>query len=325
MRLYVVCCSSKLNPRTDLRLNNSVIESRLLDRMLGHARNWGVVVDRTFETESSLIAFGSLGPGARESQPVVLKVIKREGDEWRSGEILHAFDGNGCVRVYEHAPGAVLLERLQPGNSLAEIALAGRDDEATDILAGVIQQMSRQMPLPMLARATSRGNATSVSIRDWGKAFERYTTGFAAGADQVPQQFIESAHRLYASLCASQREPQLLHGDLHHYNVLFDSERGWLAIDPKGVVGEVEYEIGAILRNPFERPELFVSRATIETRINQFAEKLNLDHERVLAWGFAQAVLSAIWDIEDGFPVDAMHPALRLANTIQPMLPDRLP
>lgn len=47
--------------------------------------------------------------------------------------------------------------------------------------------------------------------------------------------------------------------DLQHYNVLFDDARGWLAIDPKGVVGEVEYEIGAILRNPIERPDLFAA------------------------------------------------------------------
>jgi len=287
--------------------------------MLGQARKWGVVVDNTFETESSVIAFGSRGPDARESQPVVLKVIKREGDEWRSGEILHAFDGNGVARVYEHAPGAVLLERLRPGNSLSEIALSGRDEEATDILAGVIQQMSMQMPMPMSmsARENSRACAAGVTVWDWGKAFERY---IATGDDQIPRQLVKSAHRLYSSLCASQREPRLLHGDLHHYNVLFDSERGWLAIDPKGVVGEVEYEIGAILRNPIERPELFASRAIIERRTKRFTEKLSLDIERVLAWGFAQAVLSAIWDIEDGFPVDAMNPALRLAQAIQPML-----
>src|SRR5437588_2607793 len=97
-------------------------------------------------------------------------------------------------------------------------------------------------------------------------------------------------------LYASQKEPRLLHGDLQHYNVLFDSKRGWLAIDPKGVVGEVEYEIGAILRNPIERPEMFTQRVTIERRIKQLTGKLNLDFERVLAWGFAQAVLSAIWD-----------------------------
>jgi len=283
--------------------------------MLDHARTWGVVVDNTIETESSLVAFGSRGPGSYESQPVVLKVIKREGDEWRSGEILQAFDGKGVRRVYEHAPGAVLLERLRPGNSLAEIALSGRDEEATDILAGIIQQMS--LRLSMSGDETPRVQATGVTVWDWAKAFERY---IATGDDQVPKQLVESAHRLYSSLCASQRQPRLLHGDLQHYNVLFDSERGWLAIDPKGVVGEVEYEIGAILRNPIERPGMFTERSTIERRAKRFTEKLNLDFERVLAWGFAQAVLSAIWDTEDGFPVTAMNPALQLANAIQPML-----
>jgi len=279
--------------------------------MLDHARKWDVVVDNTFETDSSVIAFGSRGPASFQSQPVVLKVIKREGDEWRSGETLKAFDGNGVARVYAHTPGAVLLERLRPGNSLAELALSGRDEEATDILASVIQQMSTS------ATKTSASQVTRVTVSDWAKAFERYT---ATGNNQVPKQLVESAHRLYLSLCASQRESRLLHGDLQHYNVLFDSKRGWLAVDPKGVVGEVEYEIGAILRNPIERPALFTERVTIERRIKRFTEKLNLDFERVLAWGFAQAVLSAIWNIEDGFPMDAMNPALRLANTIQPML-----
>jgi streptomycin 6-kinase len=112
----------------------------------------------------------------------------------------------------------------------------------------------------------------------------------------------------------------LLHGDLQHYNVLFDAERGWLAIDPKGVVGETEYEIGAFVRNPVAQPELFLSRSTIERRLKQFTNRLNLDYERALGWAFAQAVLSAIWSIEDGFAVDATNPALRLAEITRPML-----
>ena len=62
---------------------------------------------------------------------------------------------------------------------------------------------------------------------------------------------VERAQRLYVGLCASQTSTRLLHGDLHHYNILRDGDRGWVAIDPKGVVGEVEYEIGAALRNPY--------------------------------------------------------------------------
>ena len=282
-------------------MSNTLIESEPLNRTQQHAREWGVAVEDIFETHSSVIAFG-----ARDHQPVVLKVIKQTGDEWHSGEILEAFDGHGVVRVYEQTPGAVLMERLRPGDSLVEMALNGRDEEATDILADVIQQMS----------SVESSNAFK-TVQDWGKGFDRYV---ATGDDQVPLELVEAGHHLFSQLCASQRSPRLLHGDLQHYNVLFDSSRGWVTIDPKGVVGELEYEIGAIMRNPVERPELFLSRATIERRLRQFSNKLNLDFQRMLAWSFAQAVLSAIWDIEDGFAVEATNPALRLAKVMRPML-----
>jgi streptomycin 6-kinase len=292
-----------------------LIKSKLIDRMKDHARQWGATVDNPIETESSVIAFGRRDTGTCEGQPVVLKIVKREGDEWRSGEILKAFGGVGVARVYEYTPGAVLLERLMPGNSLADTSLSGKDAEATNILATVIQQMSAAMS--MSDDEASEAGATVVTVWDWGKAFEHY---LATEDNQVPRQLVESAQRLYFQLCASQRKPRLLHGDLQHYNVLFDSERGWLAIDPKGVVGEVEYEIGAMLRNPVERPEMFSLPATIEKRIKELSGVLNVDGERVLAWGFAQAVLSAVWGVDDGFPVDAMNPALRLASAIKPML-----
>jgi len=277
------------------------LPGELRGRIQKHARRWGVVVEDTFETESSTIAFGK-----RDDLPVVLKVIKQPGDEWRSGSILDAFDGNGVVRVYEQAPGAMLIERLQPGHSLADMSLNGSDEDATDILAGVMRQMSaREFP------------EACPTVQDWGKSFERY---IATADDSIPRSLVEAGHRVYSDLCASQRAPGLLHGDLHHYNVLYDSKRGWLAIDPKGVIGEIEYEIGAVLRNPIERPELFVSPSIIERRLQQFTRKLNLDSSRALQWGFAQAVLSAIWGIEDGFTVDSTNPALKLANAIQPML-----
>jgi len=97
---------------------------------------------------------------------------------------------------------------------------------------------------------------------------------------------------MFAELAESQRTRCLLHGDLHQANILFDDQRGWLAIDPKGVVGEPAYEFGAMLRNP--KVELAKRRVAI------IAERLGLDRKRVEAWAYAQAVLSAVWCIEDG-------------------------
>ncbi len=272
------------------------LQRRVEDRISA----WRVVVERIAETESSILAFGR-----RDDQPVVLKVIRNRGDEWRSGEILDAFAGQGVVRVYDYVEGAVLLERLSPGKSLVDIALNGDDDRATGILAEVIGKMSPHNPV-----------STAATIQEWGKGFERHA---ASGDTQIPKRLVLEAHRVYSDLCNSQSRPRLLHGDLHHYNVLFDAERGWLAIDPKGIVGELEYEVGAALRNPYERPELFAEPSAIRKRVERFALELRLDATRTLAWGFAQAVLAAIWAVEDGVAVETGNPWIVLANAIRPM------
>ncbi len=265
------------------------------------ARDWRLEIAESFETETSVISHVS-----RDGLSLVLKVVKQQCDEWNAGKVLNAFDGHGVVRVYEHKGGAMLLERLQPGTSLVELARDGRDEEATDILAGVIQKMS--------ASEFPDGCPT---VAAWGEGFDRY---LKTGDKQIPRSLVASGRQVFAQLVASQRRPRLLHGDLHHYNVLSDAHRGWMAIDPKGVIGETEYEIGAALRNPFEHPELFLSQPVIERRLNQFTKRLALDHERTVAWTFAQAVLSAIWQVEDGFELGETNSALKLARTIQPML-----
>jgi streptomycin 6-kinase len=259
-------------------------------------RKWGIAVEAIRETETSILAFG-----VRRRRAVVLKVA-RQGDELRSGEVLAAFRGNGVARVYELADGAVLLERAIPGTPLEGLVIDGRDEEATEVLAELIERMALGSPPEDCPTA-----------QDWGKAFDRYA---ASGDERIPRDLVESASRCYARLVNSQRQMRLLHGDLHHGNVLSDSRRGWLAIDPKGVVGEIEFEIGAVLRNPVERPDLFVSEETIENRCGVLVRRLNLDRERLLQWAFAQAVLSAIWSVEDGSVIDMKSTALSLATII---------
>jgi streptomycin 6-kinase len=92
----------------------------------------------------------------------------------------------------------------------------------------------------------------------------------------------------------------LLHGDLHHGNILAGTRQEWLAIDPQGVVGETAYEVGAFLRNPIEvltdRPDLI---PLMSRRVSLVAETMQLDRARVAGWGMAQAVLAGIWSYED--------------------------
>jgi streptomycin 6-kinase len=278
-----------------------VNDTNAFDRGAELARRWRVSVGDQFETASSVVTYGR-----REDQGVVLKVIKRRGDEWHSGEVLSAFGGRGVVRVLEHVEGAMLLERLDPGTSLADVAFNGRDDEATAIVANVIRSMS-----------PDRAPATCPTVGDWGRGFAGY---LASGDTQLPRDLVRRAARVYEDLCGSQRDARLLHGDLQHYNVLRDRERGWVAIDPKGVVGELEYELGAALRNPTERPDLFTNPTTIEKRVSAMSAALSLDAGRVVSWAFAQAVLSVIWGVEDGYAIAADNAELRLASVLEPMV-----
>ena len=264
------------------------------------ARARRLVVERVLETDGSVLAFGY-----RDGRSLVLKLVKHQGDECRAGAVLAAFGGRGVVRVYQHDAGATLMERASPGHSLAAMAVDGADDEATTLLAATIATMTPE--------ALFDGNPTA---EDWGSGFDRY---LASGDTQIESALLSKARSLYRELCRSQRSVRLLHGDLHHDNVVFDRERGWLAIDPKGVVGELEYEIGAALRNPVERPELFADPVVIQRRVNRFCDALGLRADRVLAWAFAQAVLSAIWAIEDEPARPTVHSSLHLAEALGKM------
>jgi streptomycin 6-kinase len=211
------------------------------------------------------------------------------------------------VRVLEHEPGAALLERLSPGTPLAEVVNAGDDERATDALAQVITSMLQINPaidgLP--------------TVEQWGLGFDRYVD---SRDWQIPGELVADAQARYRNLCSTQGARRLLHGDLQHYNVLADDKRGWVAIDPKGVVGEIEFELGAALRNPHEIPDLYATASAVERRVRQLADALHLDAARILQWAYVQGVLSAIWTTEDDGFVSPIDPALCLAATIRPFL-----
>ncbi len=274
--------------------------SSALDQLALRAQQWDVAIHHAWETTGSALAFG-----VRRGIRVVLKITKQPGDEWHAGDILRAFGGDGTVRVYESDAGAVLLERLDPGSELVELVRHGKDETATEILAQVMQQMAQHAP-----------TCDCSTVLDWARGFDRY---LKAGDKQIPAALVSEAGELYRRLATSQQSVMLLHGDLHHYNVLFDSTRGWVAIDPKGVVGELEYEVGAILRNPTEQPDLYASPTVIESRLRMLTKALHLDYQRALEWSFAQAVLSAVWEVEDGYPVGPNNPALKLAYVLRPL------
>jgi streptomycin 6-kinase len=135
---------------------------------------------------------------------------------------------------------------------------------------------------------------------------------FNGGSGPIPARLADRAERIFAELLQSQASPVLLHGDLHHDNILSGPDGSWRAIDPKGVTGEPIYELGAFLRNPGTLLDHPSAAAVTERRIAIFAEMLGFDRDRILAWTQTQMVLSAWWTIEDNSP--GLDRAIALAN-----------
>jgi streptomycin 6-kinase len=139
------------------------------------------------------------------------------------------------------------------------------------------------------------------TVADWGRAFARHREAHGGGSGPLPEVLFDRAEALYHRLDASTRERVLLHGDLHQGNILAAQRRPWLAIDPKGLVGDPLYEVWPILNNLWEEfYEVPDPAEVLKGRVTLLAGALDADPERVRGWGIAGCVLSAIWSAEDG-------------------------
>jgi streptomycin 6-kinase len=203
---------------------------------------------------------------------------------------LRHYNGKGSVRLFEANPqlGALLLERILPGTSLLAIK---DDEEATQIASQVMRGIRVEAP----------ESGIFPTVADWCRGFERYWKQFPASSGPLPEKLVSQAEKSAEDLLHSQDPPLLLHGDLHHQNILQGESGSWIAIDPKGVIGEPCFEIGPLMINPF--PNLIRNPnldQLLSRRLDILEQDLKLDRWRIAAWSFVRAVLSAVWDVEDG-------------------------
>src|SRR5579872_6957750 len=247
---------------------------------------WAITIGSPFVN----VSFHYVVPAVRaDGTKVVVKACSPTGEFLQESTAIRLFDGHGMVQLLacNDADEVMLLEGLQPGTLLSTVE---DDERAISIAASVMRQLWRPVP----------EEHPFASVFDWGKGFTRLRQHFNGGSGPFPKALLEEAETLYAELSASMAAPVLLHGDLHQDNILEARREPWLAIDPKGLIGEPAYETGSLLRNAL--PELLQvpeSRRLLTRRIDQLAEELGLDRVRIRNGGVARAVLSAWWCIED--------------------------
>jgi streptomycin 6-kinase len=249
-----------------------------------YAERWQLKLLPPFEN----LSFHYVAPALRaDGTPVILKT-SAFSDEFEHGlAALRLFNGRGIARLLEwdEEQKVMLLERLQPGTML-ESLVPEQDEQATSILASVMRQLWRPAP----------PEHTFPTVEQLGQGLRQLRAHYAGGYGPFPPRLVDEAMDLFATLSAWAQENMLLHGDLQHHNILRSGET-WLAIDPKGVVGDPGYEVGALFYNPMpailEVPNL---EQLLARRVAQLSEELGMERARIRGWGLAQCVCNA-WNM----------------------------
>jgi streptomycin 6-kinase len=217
----------------------------------------------------------------------VLKIMKPgKGDaEHRGGELMNWYAGEGAATVFDRHGGTLFMEWLD-GIPLGDAVRQGRDDEATIALATLVSSLHRpraDTPKDLLPLRDHFAPLFSANIRAWP-----YTARdlFARAAGVALTLFDRPSAQIP------------LHGDLHHDNII-SSSRGWLAIDPRALLGDPAYEVANALNNPLGADELVRDPRRIASMSELLSSRLGFSRKRILGWAAAHAALSACWALED--------------------------
>ncbi len=220
--------------------------------------------------------------GKQGTQEIILKISLDLDGIKQEASMLRAYAGLGTIALLAESRGAILLTKAIPGMPLSDY-FPTQEQEAIIIACTIITRL-HQDEIPTAIKLPT--------LQDWLKTLDQESN--------IPNSYRQKALEFAKHLIATSPSPVLLHGDLHHDNILQHGTK-WVAIDPKGVVGDPAYEVGAFIRNPIQAllSEQDVTEI-IQNRINLFASTLSLDPTRITQWCFVQAVLAWTWALEDG-------------------------
>ena len=224
-----------------------------------------------FSTASS-----ELRPGTHRGVPVMLK-IARVDEEVRGAALLQWWAGHGAAPVLAREGAATLMLRATGPRDLAAMAASGQDPAATEVLVRTALDL-HDRPAP----AASDG-VVLIPLRDWFRDL------LSSGShDPLLQRAAAGAELLLATTRAA--DVAVLHGDIHHGNVLDFGDR-WAAIDPKGLIGHRAFDFANILCNPTEA----IASDNLTARLTTISRQANLAPTVLADWAIAWCGLSLAW------------------------------
>jgi streptomycin 6-kinase len=202
-------------------------------------------------------------------------------------------DGSGAARLLDRYGDLLLLEWAGDRTLLDELRDRG-DDHASEIAAATVAALH-----------SASDAAPASTLTPLAKQFDSLFR--KVRADETSEQIAQyrDAADMARLLLADQQDARPLHGDIHHENILA-SDRGWLAIDPKGLFGDPGYDTANLFYNPYQL-DLPQSVPRAMSMATILGARLRRDPARLLDWAFAYSALSAVWWLEDGNEAEALR------------------
>lgn len=245
---------------------------------------WDLEIGEEFELSYNYV----ISTKRNNGEVAVLKIYFPEDPEFKNQlEFLKSVNGKGAIKILESSAEnfAVLLEQCVPGVTLSSL---NDEEKETNIFCETAKQLWTKPP----------GNYDFPTVEKELKDFDWYLENLDRFDSYIDKEIIVKTKEKYENLLKTQKDFYLIHSDLHHENIL-QSERGWLAIDPKGIIAEREYEINAFLRNPIKRAENnLLTKEVLLKRLDIITKKLNLNRKRIIDWSYCQTLLSIIWGLQ---------------------------
>lgn len=241
-----------------------------------------------------------------DGTPVVLKVSATGEARRREAAALRAWNGQGAARLLaadDH--GALLIEFVADARTVAE---AATDDDASTALIGRAIAAIQQHPGTSAPVGSTGLTPVSsalpdiASLSDVLRAAPRPQFAHEGSLAGVPEAgaLIDQANETLARLTSTTVNRVVLHGDLHHTNVLVTADGEPVVIDPHGWIGDPCLEPASLLANPRDliagEPDLL---ALTLRRVEILCGLTGLDPARVLDWALVAGIVAEVWALED--------------------------
>ncbi len=257
----------------------------LPDTISALEKKWSITAGKHFRNLSYNYVANALFSNGKTA---VLKIglPLRDVEIYGEAAYLKALDGQGSAKLFEfdYDRQAALLERVVPGANLQSVCKKDQS-EAVLITIAVLKRILRPVPAEV---------GDFISLDGWFDGLKR------AGGTKFPPDYAERALEYYEELSKDTKNIFLLHGDIHHDNILSATREPFLVIDPKGMIGHVGYDIGVFLNNHHDWLEWNTRlEGKLDEAITEFANAFDLEEIVIRKWAFCQMVLSWWWMFDE--------------------------